>query len=82
MEEETGLCEYIDLTGDKVVAAVTAKASDTPGTAATTKLILAGGTGKYTGIVGEWEGTRRSIRFPVEGQGLVATTYKGSYKLP
>ena len=43
---------------------------------------VAGGTGKYTGITGNWVGTRRSLRSPVEGQVVAVIVYKGSYKLP
>ena len=81
LEGERGMCEYMDLSGDKLFTTTSSKTGETPGTVVT-KHTLAGGTGKYTGIVGGWEGIRRSLRSPVEGQSISVVVYKGSYKLP
>ena len=56
-EGETGMCEYIDVSGDKVFTTYSVVSAQTPGTAIS-KHTIAGGTGKYTGITGEWVGTR------------------------
>lgn len=77
LETETGMCEFIDLTGDKLFTTTSSTKGDIG-----TKHTLAGGTGKYTGITGGWTSVRRSLRSPIEGQGIVVITYKGSYKLP
>jgi hypothetical protein len=81
LEGERGMCEYMDVSGDKLFTTTSSKAGETPGTVVTTHT-LGGGTGKYTGIVGGWEGIRRSLRSPVEGQSISVVVYKGSYKLP
>jgi hypothetical protein len=81
LEGETGMCEYIDLSGDKLFTTTSSTKGEIPGTVST-KHTLAGGTGKYTGITGGWTGARRSLRSPIEGQGISAVTYKGSYRLP
>jgi hypothetical protein len=81
LEGETAMCEYMDVSGDKFFTTVSSKNGEIPGTVVS-KHTLAGGTGKYTGIVGEWVGIRRSLRSPVEGQALAVIVYKGSYKLP
>jgi hypothetical protein len=54
---------------------------EAPGTVVS-KHTIAGGTGKYTGITGEWVGTRHPLRSPIEGQIMTVIVYKGSYKLP
>jgi len=81
LEGERGMCEWVDVSGDKLFTTTSSKTGETPGTTVT-KHTLAGGTGKYTGIVGEWEGIRRSLRSPVEGQSISVVVYKGSYRLP
>lgn len=81
LEGERGMCEYMDVSGDKLFTTYSSRTGDMPGTVIS-KHTLAGGIGKYTGIVGEWEGVRRSLRSPVEGQGISVVVYKGSYKLP
>ena len=75
------MCEYIDGSGDKIFSTYSASSGETPDTVGSHHTI-AGGTGKYTGISGEWVGTRRSLRSPVEGQAISVIVYKGSYKLP
>ena len=80
-EGETGMSEYIDVSGDKIFSTFSVSNEETPGTVASHH-IVAGGTGKYTGITGNWVGTRRSLRSLVEGQVLAVIVYKGSYKLP
>jgi hypothetical protein len=78
---ETGMCEYIDLSGDKVFTTYSVVGGETPGTFRT-KHIIAGGTGKYSGIIGDWVGTRHPLWPLVEGQIMTVIVYKGSYKLP
>jgi hypothetical protein len=80
-EGETGMCEYIDLSGDKVFTTFLVVNGETPGTVMS-KHTIAGGTGKYSGVAGEWVGTRHPLRPPVEGQIMTVLVYKGSYKLP
>src|SRR5262249_28761664 len=80
-EGETGMCEYIDGSGDKIFSTFSVSGGETPVTVASHHTV-AGGTGKYTGISGEWVGARRSLRSPVEGQVVAVIVYKGSYKLP
>jgi hypothetical protein len=80
-EGETGMCEYIDVSDDKIFSTFSVSNGETPGTVASHHTV-AGGTGKYTGITGNWVGTRRSLRSPVEGQVVAVIVYKGSYKLP
>jgi hypothetical protein len=81
LEAEMGMCEYTDVSGEKLFTTYTVAKGELPGTAVS-KHTLAGGTGKYTGIAGGWDGVRRSLRSPIEGQGVSISTYKGSYKLP
>ena len=81
LEGQTSMCEYIDLSGDKLFTTASVTKGEIPGTTIA-KHTLAGGTGKYTGITGGWTGVLRPLRFPIEGQGIAAVTYKGSYKLP
>jgi hypothetical protein len=78
---ETGMCEYIDVSDDKVFTTYSVVSGETPGTVLS-KHTIAGGTGKYSGITGEWMGTRHPLRSPVEGQIMTVLVYKGSYKLP
>jgi hypothetical protein len=80
-EGETGMCEYIDLSGDKIFSTFSVVSGETSGTFMS-KHTIAGGTGKYNGITGEWLGTRHPLRPPVEGQIMTVLVYKGSYKLP
>lgn len=80
-EGETGMCEYIDLSGDKIFSTFSVVNGETTGTFMS-KHTIAGGTGKYSGITGEWLGTRHPLRPPVEGQIMTVLVYKGSYKLP
>lgn len=44
------------------------------------KHTIAGGTGKYTGITGEWTGVRKELRPPVEGQFVTTIAYALSLK--
>jgi hypothetical protein len=80
-EGETGMCEYIDVSGDKIFTTFSAGNGEVPGTVVS-KHTIAGGTGKYTGITGEWVGTRHPLRPPIEGQIMTVLVYKGNYKLP
>ena len=80
-EGETGMCEYIDLSGDKIFSTFSVGNGETPGAVASHHTI-SGGTGKYIGISGEWVGTRHPLRSPVEGQIMTIIVYKGSYRLP
>jgi hypothetical protein len=64
-EGETGMCEYIDVSGDNIFSTFSVVDGETPGTFMS-KHTIAGGTGKYNGITGEWLGTRHPLRPPVE----------------
>jgi len=59
-EGETGMCEYIDLSGDKFYTSFAVVTGETPGTVRS-KHTVAGGTGKYSGITGEWIGARQEL---------------------
>ncbi len=51
-EAETGLCEFLDLSGDQVFVTETSKTKSTSNTFTANHSIV-GGTGKYTTIVGD-----------------------------
>ena len=73
-EGETGMCEYIDLSGDKFFTTFAVVSGETPGTVRS-KHTIAGGTGKYSGITGEWIGARHPLRPLVEGQIMTVLVY-------
>ncbi len=78
--EETGFLVMTATDGDKVYAAY--KSSGTLGKAAKGTLTYTGGTGRYTGIQGEGEFTRYSLRNAKEGVWTSVSIVKASYKLP
>ena len=75
LESEIGGCEYTDLAGDKLYMSYAGHATEVPGRTVTRGHYV-GGTGKYTGVAGNFESMRQTYR----GTSEVHT--KGSYKLP
>ena len=76
-----GYVTTMDKDGDKVIFEITEESSqpflkDTNGTGR-----IIGGTGKFTGIQGSMEYTRRGIRAVAPGTSQAISKYKGSWKI-
>jgi hypothetical protein len=76
-----GYITNMDKDGDQVLAELTEEASQlgVEPTNGTAKII--GGTGKFTGIEGGFEYTRRSLRPVVDGTHQAVSKFKGSWKI-
>ena len=80
IEHEYNMCEFTDMAGDKFYSKLEHVSSE-PDKVVNKALIL-GGTGKYKGITGGWEVTRRSLKPFADGESMSVVKVTGNYKLP
>jgi hypothetical protein len=81
LDIEIGSCRFVDSSGDAFITSHTARPTDKP-SVNLGKVTIIGGTGKYAGITGNYEVTRRVLASPGQGRGAIFGVEKGSYKLP
>jgi hypothetical protein len=78
-----GYLTAIDKDGDKVIWELTEiNVRPSPSNAVNGTAHIVGGTGKFTGIQGEMDYTRESMRPLTDGNHQATSKYKGNYKLP
>jgi len=79
--QESGVCVYTDLDGDKVFLTWKTTSGKLGGVGKGTGTFV-GGTGKYTGITGDQEWTWSDLPPPAEGTFAGICKIKGNWKLP
>jgi hypothetical protein len=76
-----GYITYVDKDGDKALMELTEDAAQLPPNATSGREKFIGGTGKFAGIQGDMDYTRRNLRPVADGTHQAVSKGKGSWKI-